>query len=33
VLVDTVRATVEERLGPLLPALEKLLAQEGLSLG
>lgn len=33
VLVDTVRATVEERLGPLLPALEKLLAKEGLSLG
>ncbi|MDM4764727.1 riboflavin synthase subunit alpha [Pelomonas sp. SE-A7] len=30
VLVDTVRATVEERLGALLPALEKLLAREGL---
>ncbi|MEH0165963.1 riboflavin synthase subunit alpha [Roseateles microcysteis] len=33
VLVDTVRATVEERLGPLLPALEKLLAEQGLHLG
>jgi len=29
VLVDTVRATVEERLGPLLPALERLLAEQG----
>jgi len=27
VIVDTVRAVVEERLGPLLPALDKLLAQ------
>lgn len=32
VLVDTVRATVEERLGPLLPALEKLLAGQGVHL-
>lgn len=31
VFVDTVRATLEERLGPLLPALETLLAQRGLS--
>ncbi|MEY4753300.1 MAG: hypothetical protein RJA44_975 [Pseudomonadota bacterium] len=30
VLVDTVRATVEERLGPLLPALEALLRERGL---
>jgi len=29
VLVDTVRAAVEERLGPLLPALERLLAEQG----
>jgi len=28
VIVDTVRAVVEERLGPLLPALDKLLAQQ-----
>ncbi|XHS77742.1 riboflavin synthase subunit alpha [Burkholderiaceae bacterium UC74_6] len=27
VIVDTVRAVVEERLGPLLPALDKLIAQ------
>ncbi|MDC6169783.1 riboflavin synthase subunit alpha [Paucibacter sp. XJ19-41] len=32
VFVDTVREAIEERLGPLLPALEKLLAREGLSL-
>lgn len=32
VLVDTVRAAVEERLGSLLPALEKLLQQQGLDL-
>ena len=32
VFVDTVREAVEERLGPLLPALEKLLAQQGLEL-
>ena len=31
VFVDTVRAAIEERLGPLLPALEKLLAQQGSS--
>jgi len=31
VFVDTVRDALEERLGPLLPALEKLLAQQGLS--
>lgn len=29
VFVDTVRATLEERLGPLLPALEALLRQHG----
>ena len=29
VLVDTVRDALEERLGPLLPALEALLAQQG----
>ena len=29
VMVDTVRDTLEERLGPLLPALEALLAQQG----
>lgn len=29
VFVDTVRATLEERLGPLLPALEALLRQQG----
>jgi len=28
VIVDTVRAVVEERLGPLLPALDKLLSQQ-----
>lgn len=33
VLVDTVRAAVEERLGPLLPALERLLAEQGGTLG
>ena len=32
VFVDTVRAAIDERLGPLLPALEKLLAAQGLSL-
>ncbi|MGN6826894.1 riboflavin synthase subunit alpha [Paucibacter sp. M5-1] len=32
VFVDTVREAIEERLGPLLPALEKLLAREGQSL-
>lgn len=32
VFVDTVRAALDERLGPLLPALEKLLAAQGLSL-
>jgi riboflavin synthase len=31
VFVDTVRDALEERLGPLLPALEQLLAQQGLS--
>lgn len=31
VFVDTVRDAIEERLGPLLPALEKLLAQQGQS--
>jgi riboflavin synthase len=30
VFVDTVRAAIDERLGPLLPALEKLLAAQGL---
>ena len=29
VFVDTVRAAIEERLGPLLPALEQLLQQQG----
>jgi riboflavin synthase len=32
VFVDTVRAAVDERLGPLVPALEALLRQQGLSL-
>jgi riboflavin synthase len=32
VFVDTVREAIEERLGPLVPALEKLLAQQGLAL-
>ena len=32
VVVDTVRATIEERLGPLLPALEQLLRERGASL-
>lgn len=32
VFVDTVRAAVDERLGPLVPALETLLRQQGLSL-
>jgi len=32
VFVDTVRAAIDERLGPLLPALEKLLAHQGRSL-
>ncbi|WP_164963294.1 riboflavin synthase subunit alpha [Rubrivivax sp. JA1026] len=31
VFVDTVRATLEERLGPLLPALESLLRERGLN--
>jgi riboflavin synthase len=31
VMVDTVRAAVEEKLGPLMPALEKLLAQQGVN--
>ena len=31
VVVDTVRNALDERLGPLLPALEKLLAQQGQS--
>ncbi|MEX8518048.1 MAG: riboflavin synthase subunit alpha [Leptothrix sp. (in: b-proteobacteria)] len=31
VMVDTVRDTLEERLGPLLPALEALLRERGLS--
>jgi len=29
VFVDTVRAAIDERLGPLLPALQALLAQQG----
>ena len=33
VVVDTVRDALEERLGPLLPALEALLAERGQSLG
>lgn len=32
VFVDTVRAAVDERLGPLVPALETLLRQQGISL-
>ncbi len=32
VFVDTVRDAIEERLGPLLPALEKLLAERGMPL-
>jgi riboflavin synthase len=32
VFVDTVRAAIDERLGPLRPALEALLRQQGLSL-
>jgi riboflavin synthase len=32
VVVDTVREALEERLGPLLPALSRLLAQQGQSL-
>lgn len=32
VFVDTVREAIDERLGPLLPALEKLLAQQGQTL-
>ncbi len=32
VFVDTVRDALDERLGPLLPALEALLAQQGLSM-
>jgi len=31
VVVDTVRDALDERLGPLLPALEALLAQQGRS--
>jgi riboflavin synthase len=31
VFVDTVRAAIDERLGPLLPALEKVLAAQGLT--
>ena len=31
IFVDTVRAALDERLGPLLPALEKLLAAQGLT--
>jgi riboflavin synthase len=31
VFVDTVRDALDERLGPLLPALEKLLAAQGLA--
>ena len=31
VFVDTVRAAIDERLGPLLPALEALLRQQGAS--
>jgi len=31
VFVDTVRAALDERLGPLLPALEKVLAAQGLT--
>ena len=31
VFVDTVRAAIDERLGPLVPALEKLLAAQGLT--
>jgi riboflavin synthase len=29
VFVDTVRAAIDERLGPLLPALEALMRQQG----
>jgi riboflavin synthase len=32
VFVDTVRAAIDERLGPLLPALQTLLRQQGLAL-
>jgi riboflavin synthase len=32
VFVDTVRAAIDERLGPLLPALEALLRQQGATL-
>jgi riboflavin synthase len=32
IFVDTVRAAIDERLGPLLPALEKLLVAQGQSL-
>jgi riboflavin synthase len=32
VFVDTVREAIEERLGPLLPALEQLLQERGLAL-
>jgi riboflavin synthase len=32
VFVDTVRAALDERLGPLLPALERLLEQQGQTL-
>ena len=30
--IDTVRDAIDERLGPLLPALEALLRQQGVSL-
>ncbi len=33
VIVDTVRATLDERLGPMLPALEALLRERGVPLG
>lgn len=32
VFVDTIRATIEENIGPLLPALEKLLADQGIDI-
>ena len=33
VIVDTVRATLDERLGPMLPALQALLRERGVDLG
>ncbi len=33
VFVDTIRETLEENLGPLLPALEKLLQEQGVDIG